>query len=876
MIPRDARLSLIFSLAAALVVSVLHRPLDAVESLVTDTRYALRGQVPADTNIAIVYIDNEAIHALGWPLRRNYHALMVKALTDLGARAIGIEPVFEQRSPEYPEYDNLLASIAGASGKVVFASYFGSVEETPEPRAATHITQSFRRIAAVQRGSHPHLPLQGLMEAAAGIGHVNFSSETDIPIFIGDSVIIPAFAMEVLRVSLGAEPGAVAAEGCEVRIDLPLRSMTFRSSDVNRAVLNFPGGIESFSRYPFVEVLRAYDQVLEGETPALPIESLRGKIVLVGVIAEGRGEFRSTPFERRFPAIGLHATFLDNALGSRFLSRPGFWIVSVLSLVAGWLCAYGALSFARPRNWLFPVSVLLLATVASYLIFVGMAYVLPVIPLWAAGALSAGAGFVYRHAEIRREVTKLQSEKDTIVMELRDREAKVAQLERELLDLEAARSSDRAQALQEEIRKYKAEIRSLSARVDDMEEFSEEPAGPAVAAEYGGMVYDASGGMKTVVEFVKKISDSDASVLILGESGTGKELVARSIHTQSPRAGKPFVAVNCGALSSTLLESELFGHERGAFTGAVRDKAGRFELAHEGTILLDEIGEVDEAFQVKLLRVLQEGEFERVGGTKTIKVSVRVLAATNKDLKELVAQRKFREDLYYRLNVLSVLLPALRDRQEDIPLLIHHFLKKEGAALRISKNVMDALQRYSWPGNIRELESVMKRAALLARAEQRELVTMKDMPGEIVAAHQSAVAVEDQVLELLREKGFSRSSISETADELGGLNRGTVAEYLRGQCLKAFVEHGFDIDKASLYIALTTDPEVSGRVRRKIAEYLQNISEGVDSSKPWEESRKGLRPKAKNLPQRYHGYLEQVGESYYRGLWILDGQNKPA
>ena len=287
-------------------------------------------------------------------------------------------------------------------------------------------------------------------------------------------------------------------------------------------------------------------------------------------------------------------------------------------------------------------------------------------------------------------------------MQLKDREAKVLLLENELIEMEAAKSSDRTAELLEEIRKYKAEIHALSSKADDMEEFQvDREEMRSTSGDFEGIIYDQNGMMTPVIEFIGKISASDAPVLILGESGTGKELVAKSIHKRSGRADRPFVAVNCGALSENLLESELFGHEKGAFTGAVKDKLGRFELADGGTIFLDEIGEVSEAFQLKLLRVLQEGELERVGGTNTIKVNVRVLAATNKDLKEQVKARKFREDLYYRLNVLIVELPPLRERQEDIPLLINHFLARENEQMHISRNVMDALQAYPWRGNIR-------------------------------------------------------------------------------------------------------------------------------------------------------------------------------
>ncbi len=246
-----------------------------------------------------------------------------------------------------------------------------------------------------------------------------------------------------------------------------------------------------------------------------------------------------------------------------------------------------------------------------------------------------------------------------------------------------------------------------------------------------------------------------------------------------------------------------------------------------------------------------------------------MVAATNKDLKEHVQAGRFREDLFYRLNVLTVSLPPLREREGDIPLLARHFLHREGEDLTVSKNVMEAFRLFPWRGNIRELESAVKRAALMARSERRTMITMKDLSEELAASARDAVAVEDQVLDAVREKKFLRSAISETAEELGGLNRGTVAEYLRGECLKAFAENSFDAEKAVRLIALSADPAVLDRVRRRLEEYLENIAGAIDRSRPWEESKSALKPKTKNLPQRFHPMLEAVGEAYFRGVWNL-------
>jgi two-component system, NtrC family, response regulator HydG len=235
--------------------------------------------------------------------------------------------------------------------------------------------------------------------------------------------------------------------------------------------------------------------------------------------------------------------------------------------------------------------------------------------------------------------------------------------------------------------------------------------------------------MRAIFGTIEKVAPADSSVYISGESGTGKELVARAIHARSRRAQGPFIKVNCGAITETLLESELYGHEKGAFTGAIKRKLGRFELADGGTLFLDEIGDVTPAMQLKLLRSLQEREFERVGGEQTIKVDVRVLSATNKDLKAEVAAGRFREDLFYRLHIVPITLPPLRERREDIPLLVGHFINKLAPKTNpqvkgIDDDALGRLMAYSWPGNVRELENSIEQALVFAEGERISLAAL--------------------------------------------------------------------------------------------------------------------------------------------------------
>jgi DNA-binding NtrC family response regulator len=255
--------------------------------------------------------------------------------------------------------------------------------------------------------------------------------------------------------------------------------------------------------------------------------------------------------------------------------------------------------------------------------------------------------------------------------------------------------------------------------------------------------------MVEIFELVGQVADSDATVLVTGESGTGKELVARAIHRQSRRSHRPFVAVNCTAIPEHLIESELFGHERGAFTGAVQRRIGKFELAHSGTLLLDEIGSMRLDMQTKLLRVLQEREIERVGGERTIKVDVRIVAATNADLREMVKTKAFRDDLYYRLNVIPVFVPPLRSRKSDMPLLVQYFLDKYNRQFNrrvrgFSLAAIEALQAYDWPGNVRELENIVERLVVISK---HEMIQLRDLPLDLQSSHTPLV-------EQLGEEGY--------------------------------------------------------------------------------------------------------------------------
>jgi len=295
--------------------------------------------------------------------------------------------------------------------------------------------------------------------------------------------------------------------------------------------------------------------------------------------------------------------------------------------------------------------------------------------------------------------------------------------------------------------------------------------------------------MLQIYEIIKTVAPTTTTVLITGETGTGKELIANAIHRNSPRRDNPFIKINCAAIAENLLESELFGYEKGAFTGAVTRKPGRFELAHKGTLFLDEVGELSKDMQAKLLRVIQDQEFERVGGLRTIKVDVRLVTATNRDLRQDVKDSRFREDLYYRLNVLPIDIPPLRERKDDIPVLCDYFIDKFNKKLQrhvtaMDSNVRQAFFGYGWPGNIRELENLLERLILLT---QGNTLMADDLPEELAAVNQD----------------LPKGELSKADGSFKEIIKGKTAEIEKRMIIKVLDECGGNVSKAALHLGLS-------------------------------------------------------------------------
>jgi transcriptional regulator with GAF, ATPase, and Fis domain/CHASE2 domain-containing sensor protein len=866
-------IGIIIAFIVSIIPALIERPFDQLEQQTTDLKMLVRGQSTIDTNIVILYLDNSDINALKrWPLPRNYYALLLMALHDVGVKVIGFDFSFSDPQPEYAENDSLLVRMTRTMENVVQSVYFdrltSSTADTLVPQTIpARFVYKIPEPSAFRSGGRITLPFPALLNASAGIGHANLADEAvvrNFPLFIEyNGQLVPAISFELARLFLEGNRSSTVITGSSALIKYPGDTKRIPILGEGYVHLNYAGGTSSLHTVHFVDFLQAYGE-RNSHTPPPLISSLKGKIVLIGVIAEGRSSFVATPYSSKYPAVGVHATAIHNILHSNFLFIPALWIRLILSFIFGLFAFIMTIRFRELRGLLLTLGIFLAYCVLNIIFLIAFDLSLPLAIPGIVVLLVSFITMVYERRAMKETVTELAREKDEIVHELRLKESRVQELEKKLTL--SSQQNTPAQGLIEELERQRRDLDELSSRAADLEAYQpEESPDDGAPEKFCDIIYSPSGRMAPLIQMVKKVATGDANVMISGESGTGKELIARAIHGISPRKEKPFIAVNCGALSESLLESELFGHERGAFTGAVKERTGRFELADGGTIFLDEIADTSEAFQVKLLRVVQEGEIERVGGTKTLKVDVRIIAATNKNLKQEIAAKRFREDLYYRLNVISLHLPPLHERKGDIPHLVAHFLAREKTAVEFSANAMSALMNYEWRGNIRELESIVKRAVILAQSEGRNLVRTKDLPPEIIAQFSDTRDLEEKIIISLREKKFSRSAISDTASELGGFNRGTIAEHFRGYCFKILNEQEWDIEKTSHTIAGTMDEQLTEKVQKKLDEYLSNIRSSIDKTKGIDENMQLLRPKYKNLPLRYHIYLDELIKALFDG-----------
>lgn len=832
------------------ILSLLPLPLnETLENSLIDVQFKLRGPRPFGDEFVFVFIGAEEAAALGgWPLTRDYYGYLTHVLQRLGAKVIGFDILFDTPNRNYPEFDNILADFAQSAGNVCLPMTFA--ELSPDPIKASQTSPWPGKILS---GHDPTFPFAQLAKQAAGIGFSNFTPEPVIRhaplVAVDHDSVMFSFGVELARLYWGKSYTLKITSTALIASEAANPPLTFPLNHDGRLRLNHFGDLAQVTALGFVDLLKAFERAPDSL-------NFKDKIVLVAATLPGAPTLKATPLSDALPAALIHATVAENLIHQNFLRE---WpaavrsVLIVLMAVAGWWVWRANRSLLRRSltggilllYWLIAALLFRYANLLWPLFYPTLAYL---VALTYAGVMQQ-----------RQRRFGDESVQQLLQAQIELKEAQLAEAQNKFVEtqklfqqqtLSSAQARELAEARQQKIFALENELRDLRTHV-----VPEAPPAPAFAE----IVHAPNGKMAQVLSMVAKLGAADIPVLILGETGTGKELIARAIHQSGKRKHALFVAVNCGALPETLLESELFGHEKGSFTGATARRRGRFELADNGTIFLDEISETTPAFQARLLRVLQEGTFERVGGEATIKVDVRVMAASNQDLPTQVEKGNFRADLFYRLNGFPMALPALRERREDIVLLVQHFLQKyaRDVVTGFSDRAMAILTNYHWPGNVRELENIVRRAAILAQSEGRRLVQIGDLPKEMIESESSPPVqrvyqpLEEQILEMLRALKFSRSAITQTAKALGNRDRGTITEYFRGLCFEYFVRSNFEMETAAQMLAATDDADTIGRVRHKMEEYLANIE-------PAKTREKEAAVLYKGLPKKYHAFLQQI------------------
>jgi DNA-binding NtrC family response regulator len=623
---------------------------------------------------------------------------------------------------------------------------------------------------------------------------------------------------------------------------------------------------------PFGEVWAGIEH---GESERLR-ELVEGKTVLV---LAGPSTGRSQTPIGPLADVSIQAELL-NALHTRAWLReaPATWVLSgtlVLAALAAWL----ALALPAAAGTL-AVVVVLAAWAGAVLSGPGLAgIVLPAAVPLTTVAVASAAAVACRQVGTTRRLRSLEAEvggiRDTLVRQ----ESTVESLED---DLEAARLAvtrstgterellQAAEALRAQLAEARAQEAHTRGRLQSLEAelHAAERDSPTLAdaelervrrqsAELGIVTRDP--GVLALVRDLQKAARASLPIVLGGEPGTGKELFARAAHRLSPRAAGPFVAVNTAAIPPELFESEMFGHVRGSFTGAVGDRKGHFEQAHGGTLFLDEIGELRAEHQAKLLRVLQDGSFHRVGAGRPTAVDVRIVVASNRDLDRGVADGWFREDLYFRLRGVVLMLPPLRERRQDVAALAEHCLDvlaaEGGRRARLSEAALRALERYDWPGNVRELQSCLRRAVALS---EHEVLTPEDLRLETAAVPKADGDGDATVLDCLRRHGFDMQT---TARALG-CDRSTVTQRLKGMGFQVLVDSGGDRSRAAAVLA--GDPGLARTVELKLAEYHEHLLRSVAALDSADAAVAASRRRFKNLPDRYFAALEILVRQHFK------------
>lgn len=887
------------------------------EDKTLDARFGLRQHLSSDSRLILIDCDDTSVAQLGrWPWDRAVHALMVEILASAGAKAVAFDIVFS--IPSSTSDLRLMKAMTDAKNVYlpIGLELHPPLQHTEVDTAALERAQKMLTDLLGNEGlpwkvskddtsllvtGRLFMPEADFAAAARGVGHIASNRDPDgvirrVPLVVRvHDRLLPAFS---LRVAMGVldvpsdHISVVPGEYVELRgVQGGVQRRTRIPIDARGQMLvNYVGKwTQTFlPQYGFSEVL-ALAATPEGRRE---INSrFKGATVLILTTATGF-DLKPTPVDVAAPGGIIHANALNTILTERWLRSPSYFQACLWAILLGLVAAV----VVSGHSW----KVALAGVVGSVAVYWGLAFflfqglgvVMPIIAPLMAFLLTVVVVPVHEQTAVRVRLAFLERQmhetESALVssrqqLESHDRNFDTAIDQARQLREKAAESNERVheaearfRALDEALQKAHIERDRLVSQVEDLEQrlqdfkpvvmtqkvaLSENDEALRAECEAHGII-TGDRRMIEVFHTIKKVAPASSAVLLMGETGTGKELVARALHALSPRAQGPFVAVNMAAITETLAESELFGHVRGSFTGAHADTKGRFEQADQGTLFLDEIGELSADLQSKLLRVLQTGEVDRVGGSTPRKVDVRIIAATNRNLEDEVRTKRFRDDLYYRLNVVQIILPPLRERPGDIERLAERFLRelaaKTGKAfMGFSEKAIHMLRRQEWRGNVRDLRNAVERAVVMAEGTlisdtDLGLVSSAEPAARAIAVPQDGgdISGDGAFLVIMRELSFEIDGVAERL----GLSRGTVASRLKGICFQALVSHDARIADAAADVAGTKDPLVEAKVR----EYYDNLMEAARQFPSADVAVLECRRRFKNLPQRYFPSVENL------------------
>ena len=874
-------IALAASLLALGVVTLGGAGVTALEWFAYDRWLRTRAGAPVSAALVVVMRDpaSEARFGAGsWD--RAVLARLVTSLSRAGAAAIGVDvPLGPPSAPGRggASSDALLSQATALADNLVYPIALELSSGPADQSAPAHASwPPLSRVSlAVPTGRSLVGPLLGLAEHARAVGHTLAPADPDgvvrgVPLFVrlGDRAV-PALGLVLATVAANTPADQIVIDRRGVTIG---RSRRIAVDEGGRALVGYVAP-ERLTVVPFLDLWTAIEE--------RRAETLRGlvddKIVLV--LAEPALERHRTPVGSMSDAR-IQAELLNAVLTGSWPRRaPLGWTLGGTLVLAG-LTAWLGLVL---RWWKALVGVAVLASGSAVALLLSpslLGVVLPAVPPLAAAVVAGAGALLWNQFGSAHRLRDLEGETTAIREALVRQESTVEALEE---DLEAARGAvarstgaehehlQAAEALRGELAEARAQEEQTRSRLRDLErELRAADPGRAElddaeqerlrqrCAEVG--IITRSPEVLARFRDLEKAARSSLPILISGEPGTGKELFARAAHRLSPRAGAPFVAVNMAAIPPELFESELFGHVRGSFTGAVTERRGYFEQADRGTIFLDEIGELRADHQSKLLRILQEKTFYRVGATRATAVDVRVVAASNRDLERGIAEGWFREDLYFRLKGLVLRLPPLRERRQDVGPLAARLLEdacaEAGRHVTLSESALRALEGHDWPGNVRELQHCLRQAVALA---DRAVLVAEDLRLASASEAKADAAGDAAVLVCLRQHGFDMQA---TARALGW-DRSTFTQRLKGLGFRALVESGGDRRKAALELAGA--PALGRVVELKLSEYHEHLLRAVEPFDSVEAALGACRRRFKNLPDRHFRSLELLVRQHFEG-----------